>query len=50
MKVKRYLVIHIGRRWVKVDLFEIVSQAMQLSKSEVKRLDKQKGLELYIEE
>ena len=49
MNAGRYLVIHVGKKWAKVDLFEIVALALNLSKAQVKRLDKQKGLDVYIE-
>lgn len=48
-KIGRYFIVRMGRKWFKIDLYEVLKLAVGKSKSELQRLEKQKGLDMYIE-
>ena len=48
-KIERYIIIREGRNWYKMDLLDIIAKTRNISKSKVKQLWFQDGIDIYIE-
>ena len=45
----RYIIVRVGKKYFKMDIILLIAEAMKLSKTEIKRLIKDKAVEVYLQ-